>query len=454
MKNKTDTKKHGAGMSKVPFYCESIISCLDLTRQTIKNLSGFPEIVKHDSMLQGQLCYDLAHAMRDRLEENHNELNMILDAEERRLWESISPIVSSAYKNLGTHLKNDQNAFINEEKARGYCTRFTPNSVLSQDREFQSLLKSVIPSMKLETNENLAQLVGKKATDVRDETVQRLSIARDKLTKEKDREKPANRLKVYGEICRLAIDHHDTLFEFSMNNMCRLSDTTQRLVNLKDCGWITNFWTKVESLTRSSTGFSIESFAMRRLGSAQYMLNQELNKDDKKTIAKRPDIFREWVLKHGCRWGIPLKKTNYNTQHNKSNYNTQYNKFNYNALYNKFKKQDERVDSFFLNLGLGNARDYLKADKKIPYLKLESQLASNLVKTENDYSVLAHIVRSTTTPKASKPKVINLCPDIGQMLSQKEGGSILNLENTIGSTIESKDHLIRKITRLMNITIK
>ena len=426
----------GKGLRKVPFFCHSVVPCMDLVVKVVSEI-GVPALVEEQKNLAVQLCFDLACSIRDRIQENRSKLDAVLTACERGSWERRSGAVRDCYQELDKATQRSQEDDAYEKRSIEYVRRLRPNTELMADPDFLALWKNVAPHVELTLDtpaassppnrkrkrvgsfvitisgttwpgRNLAKELEGHSIARGAKSTEALVKARANLLEAKRKERTHIRDAVADELRQAAIEGYDATFNLPHSRMVELSDVSQRLAFL-DGKWLADFWERADKHAKNVREFSPGAFALREWSEAQEILDREIHEAVKKNRkANCGNAFQEWVLRSGVRYGLDRVE------------------FNYRAMYKACTRQDCRVDAWLRTMGKAGLAAYLAEDKTADFALLESRVQSKLLRTDNEFAVMAGRVGNPSN-------------------------ELVDLGDTIGPIFPNKAHVLRKMNRFLAI---
>lgn len=402
----TKVKQRGRSASHAPFFCHEIVPCLDLVQKVLSKVS-VPRVLAEKNDLVAQMCYDLACSIMHRLEDASHAFAPKRLAEERQLWEARGGAgFKDAYMQLQIAKEKLAVAHVEEELAREFA-RFPIPSVWEENAPFQELCKKY--SIQLIKKGGIEHQSLERATMIGTQDAQ---IAEMVACATLDQLKwgASFRSSIYESICDFVIEHYEEIFNVNYAAMLELSDVSPRLALLEGGGWMGNFWEEANRLIREPRSFQPETYALRYMQSAEYVIKtqvEDLKDNEPKKSLKQ--LFDEWARLEGSRFGIKAPS------------------FNHNTAFTACIVQDGRLDKFFRSLGYGGLKQYLGKDKSESYMMLERHLHAGLLRADNQYSTLVKRLDDPTV--------------------------IINLGDLIGSVYPDKNTLLRKMQRTMQIRL-
>jgi hypothetical protein len=427
------SKKRGSGGGDVivPFFSHAVVACMDLVCKVVAK-HGLPGVVEKSNSLAVQLCFDLACSIQDRISENHLEVGGAMAVDVRRFWDGRVPAVRDAYQKVDAAKSAMQELEEKVQQCSALVRETIPDSEIQNIPQFRSLSELVQLKEESLPGVDLASRLEERMMARRSEADIAYLKAKEALREAKrvaDSRDTTEYVK-YKDV--LVGKWYDAVFDLKKSRMMELSDVSRRLALQDDCDWIAQFWTEADALAKNPREFPAETFALRDSKNAQYVLDRELDEAvEENRKANRDFALQRWVEEYGHSYGVRVYG------------------FVRNAAYKSCQRQDQRVDTWLRGMGHNGLVQYLAADKTSQYVALEAHVRSDLLKEENEFSVMASRL---TSPGR---RIIYLGEDHLALPKGPDGDRIRNrivmLGDTVGSVFESKAHLIDRLRRFLPI---
>ena len=426
-------KKRGTGSGDVivPFFSHAVVACMDLVCKVVAK-HALPRVVEKSNPLAVQLCFDLACSIQDRISENHSEVDAAMAVEARRFWNGSVPAVREAYQKIDVAKRAMHELEEKVHQCSAMVKGMVPDSKIRDDPQFRSLSKLAQLNIKSMPAVDLASRLEQRMMARYCEAETAYLKAKEALREAKRVAGSANVTGYVRYMDSLVGKWYDAVFDLKKSRMMELSDVSRRLALQDDGDWIAQFWTEADALAKNPREFPAETFALRDGKNAQYVLDRELREavaENRK--ANRDSALLRWVEEYGHPYGVRVFG------------------FVRNAAYKSCQRQDKRVDTWLREMGQDGLVRYLASDRTSQYVALEGHVRSDLLKEENEFSVMASRL---TSPGR---RVFYLGEDHLALPMGPDGdrarNRIVMLGDAVGSVFESKAQLIDRLRRFLPI---